>query len=63
MCIRYVSETTKTFPWGRLACSYGLSEYAGLGAVHILRQPPEGGEGVEQMLTIADEGGWGQRKF
>ena len=28
-----------------------------LGAVHILRQPPEGGEGVKQMLTIADEGG------
>ena len=26
------------------------------GAVHILRQPPEGGEGVSQMLTIADEG-------
>ena len=24
-----------------------------LGAVHILRQPPEGGEGVWQMLTIA----------
>ena len=30
-----------------------------LGAVHILRQPPEGGEGVWQMLTIADEGGRG----
>ena len=29
------------------------------GAVHILRQPPEGGEGVRQMLTIADEGGRG----
>ena len=29
------------------------------GAVHILRQPPEGGEGVWQMLTIADEGGRG----
>ena len=29
------------------------------GAVHILRQPPEGGEGVKQMLTIADEGGGG----
>ena len=28
-----------------------------LGAIHILRQPPEGGEGVIQMLTIADEGG------
>ena len=28
-----------------------------LGAVHILRQPPEGGEGVWQMLTISDEGG------
>ena len=27
-----------------------------LGAVHILRQP---GEGVQQMLTIADEGGRG----
>ena len=27
-----------------------------LGAVHVLRQPPEG---VEQMLTIADEGGRG----
>ena len=30
-----------------------------LGAVHILRQPPEGGEGVRQKLTIADEGGGG----
>ena len=30
-----------------------------IGAVHILRQPPEGGEGVWQMLTIADEGGMG----
>ena len=30
-----------------------------VGAVHILRQPPEGGEGVSQMLTIADEGGRG----
>ena len=29
-----------------------------LGAVHILRQPGEGG-GVRQMLTIADEGGRG----
>ena len=28
-----------------------------LGAIHILRQPLEGGEGVIQMLTIADEGG------
>ena len=27
------------------------------GAVHILRQPPEGREGGRQMLTIADEGG------
>ena len=34
---------------GFLACE--------LGAVHILRQPPEGGEGVSQMLTIAGEGG------
>ena len=31
--------------------------YLCLGAVHILRQPTEGGEGVSQMLTIADEGG------
>ena len=30
-----------------------------LGAVHILCQPPEGGEGVWQMRTIADEGGRG----
>ena len=28
-----------------------------LGAVHILRQPPEGGGGVSQKLTIADGGG------
>ena len=28
-----------------------------LGAVHILRQPLEGGGGGSQMLTIADEGG------
>ena len=28
-----------------------------LGAVHILRQPPEGGGGVSQKLTIADKGG------
>ena len=27
-----------------------------LEAVHILRQPPERGEGVGQMLTIADQG-------
>ena len=30
-----------------------------LGAVHILRQPQEGGGGVSQKLTIADEGGVG----
>ena len=35
------------------------SDVPELGAVHILRQPPEGGEGVKQMLTIADEGGRG----
>ena len=34
-----------------------------LGAVHILRQPPEGGGGVSKMLTIADKGGWGQESF
>ena len=28
-----------------------------LGAVHILCQPLEGGEGVSQKMTIADEGG------
>ena len=33
-----------------------------LGAVHILRQPPEGGGGVSQKLTIADEGRGGQKK-
>ena len=27
------------------------------GAVHILRQPPEGGGGVSQKLTIAGKGG------
>ena len=32
-----------------------------LGAVHILRQPLEGGEGVSQKMTIADEGGRGGR--
>ena len=30
-----------------------------LGVVHILRQPPEGLEGVSQILTIADQGGEG----
>ena len=30
-----------------------------LGAVHILRQPSEGGGGVSQKLTIADKGGRG----
>ena len=30
-------------------------EFFLLGAVHILRQPPEGGGGVSQMLTIADK--------
>ena len=30
-----------------------------LGAVHILRQLLEGGEGVSQKLTITDEGGEG----
>ena len=38
-------------------------KYQKLGAVHILRQPPEGGEGVWQMLTIADKGGGGQKIF
>ena len=33
-----------------------------LGAVHILRQPGEGGW-VRQMLTKADEGGRGQKNF
>ena len=42
--------------WERLKQSGGDCH---LGAVHILRQPPEGGEGVWQMLTIADEGGRG----
>ena len=32
---------------------------AKLGAVHMLRQPPEGGGEVSQKLTIADEGGRG----
>ena len=30
-----------------------------LGAVHILRQPPEGGGGVSQILTIAIADGGG----
>ena len=38
-------------------CIFALTYMSG--AVHILRQPPEGGEGVRQMLTIADEGGRG----
>ena len=33
-----------------------------LGAVHILRQPPERGGGVSQKLTIADEVGCGSKK-
>ena len=33
------------------------------GRSHILRQPPEGGGGVSQMLTIADKGGCGSEKF
>ena len=33
-----------------------------LGAVHILRQPPERGGGVSQKLTIADEGGCGSEQ-
>ena len=32
-------------------------EICQVGAVHKLRQPPEGWEGVSQMLTIANEGG------
>ena len=32
-----------------------------IGAVHILCQPLEGGEGVSQKMTIADEGGRGGR--
>ena len=36
-----------------------MMEGVHLGAVHILLQPPEGGEGVWQMLTIVDEGGRG----
>ena len=34
-----------------------------LGAVHILRQPPEGGGRVSQKLTIADKGGCGSEIF
>ena len=37
--------------------SCSLSRDSDLGAVHILRQPPEGGGGVSQMLTIVDKGG------
>ena len=33
-----------------------LLKCGNLGAVHILRQPPEGGGGVSQKLTIADKG-------
>ena len=33
------------------------------GAVRILPQPPEGGGGGSQMLTIADKGGWGSEIF
>ena len=29
----------------------------------MLRQPPEGGGGVSQMLTIADKGGGGARQM
>ena len=36
-----------------------LSVNMALEAIHILRQPPEGGGGVSQKLTIADEGGRG----
>ena len=32
---------------------------AQLEAVHILHQPLNGGEGVSQKMTIADEGGAG----
>ena len=38
-------------------------EYFYLGAVHILRQPPEGGGGVSQMLTIANKGGCRTENF
>ena len=38
-------------------------EYFYLGAVHILRQPPEGGGGVSQKLTNADEGGRGMSQM
>ena len=38
-------------------------KYQKLGAVHILRQPPEGGEGVWQMLTIADKVGGVRKMF
>ena len=39
------------------------NEWKLLGAVHIFRQPPEGGGGVSQKLTIADKGGGGLKKF
>ena len=32
-------------------------------AVHILRQPPEGGGGVSKILTISDKGVCGSEKF
>ena len=38
---------------------YVATRHYCLGAVHILRQPPEGGGGVSQKLTIADEGSMG----
>ena len=44
------------FPAWKVAFSLDKSQ---LGAVHILRQPLEGGEGVSQKMTIADEGGRG----
>ena len=45
----------------KYTCIHTYSNINEIGAVHILRQPPEGGEGVWQMLTIADKVGWGQK--
>ena len=55
-------DEEKRFPLTQLICVLGTlprNFFSLLGAVHILRQPPEGGEGVRQMLTIAYGGGMG----
>ena len=54
--LSFEKETGQHHHWQTSIHVHFHSNLFDYGAVHILRQPPEGGEGVWKMLTIADEG-------